>query len=426
MLIYDIDESPRTLNELLLYALQQLSSVFVATVLIARVCGTPVDSCLVGAGVGTLVYQIITGFKSPMFISSCGATVSAVIGALAIGEGNNYLAVIIGGAVILLIYALFAALLKRYGEKVMTKIFSPLVTGAVTMVIGLNLATFIPTYVQVNGAYSNWGMVVALFSMVVTAIAGHYTKGFLKTIPFLVGLAAGYMLSAILTLSGTCALIDFSVFNINSVFSLPKFAFLQNLSNSTLESKDILTILWLFVPVSLCAMLEHYSDHKVLSEIIGTDLTKTPGLHKTLFGDGVSSFVGTVLCGLPNTSYGESIATTGFSRVASVKVISTAAIGLVLMAFFTPLQALLASIPQPVFGGLSMILYGYITCSGLRMIINSGDKLASPRSLIIVSATLSIGVSGVHLFSNALGGVSLALIAGVVLNAALKTRGNNE
>ena len=124
-------------------------AVFVATVLIANICGTPISSCLIGAGIATILYQVITGFKSPMFISSCGATVSAVIGALAIGDGGNYFAVVIGGLVILAIYALFALFIKLKGIEALNKILPPIIVGPITMVIGINLAGFIPTYVQV-------------------------------------------------------------------------------------------------------------------------------------------------------------------------------------------------------------------------------------------------------------------------------------
>ena len=129
---------------ILIYGLQQLLSVFVATVLIANICGTPVDACLIGACIGTVIYQLITKFRSPMFISSCGATVSAVMGALAIGNsGQNYLAVVIGGVIILLIYAAFALFIKFRGIEAVSKILPPIIIGPITMVIGLNLAKFI-------------------------------------------------------------------------------------------------------------------------------------------------------------------------------------------------------------------------------------------------------------------------------------------
>ena len=417
-MIYDINDKPKKWHEWIIYALQQLLSVFVATVLIANICGTPVDSCLFGAGVATIVYQIITGFKSPMFISSCGATVSAVIGALAIGDGNNYLAVVVGGLVILVIYALFALFIKLRGIEALNRILPATIIGPITMVIGINLAGFIPTYVQVQGAHSDIGILVAIFTMFVVALTSHYFKGFWKTIPFLLGLGAGYALCAILTVTGVAPLIDFSVFKGIGVFAVPDFTF--KYWNFNLGWSEVLQVLALFAPVAIVALSEHYSDHKVLSNIIGTDLTVTPGLHRTLLGDGTASFIGTILCGLPNTSYGESIATTGFSRVASTRVLSVSAIMLCALAFIAPVQAFIISIPACVFGGCAMILYGYIAASGLKTLIASKPNLEDNKTLIVVSVILTVGVSGIFLFHAAFTGVALAMILGVLLNLILK------
>jgi len=405
-MIYDINDIP-PLKKALVYAIQQVLAVFVATVLIANICGTPVSSCLVGAGIATLVYQIITKFKSPMFISSCGATCSAVIGALAISNGN-YLAVITGGAIIAIIYAILAGIVKIGGIEKFNKIFPPTIVGTITVVIGANLAGFIPTYVQINGEYSTIGIIIAIITMVIIAISSHYFKGFAKTIPFLIGLVGGYAVSA------AFGIIDWSVFSGVKIFSMPDWAF-NHINDSTI---DILAIAAMFVPVGLASAMEHYSDHKVMSNIIGTDLTTEPGLHRTLLGDGLASFIGTGICGLPNTSYGESIATVGFSRVASVRVLTIAAIMTAFLGFVGPIQALIASIPSCVFGGCAMILYGYIAASGLKTLKNV--NLDDNKNLIIVSVVLTIGVSGIWLFNEAFAGVALAMILGLILNLILK------
>ena len=418
-LIYDIDEIPSTFKELFIYALQQLMAVFVATVLIANICGTPVSSCLFGAGCATLLYQFITGFKSPMFISSCGATCSAVIGALAVSKGN-YASVMLGGFVIAVVYCLFAWIIKNRGIETVNKLFPPAIVGSVTMVIGLNLAGFIPAYVQVNGTTSMYGVIVALLTMLVVALTSHYFKGFLKTIPFLIGLAFGYLVSLVFTVTGVCSLIDFNLFKWNGLFGVPDFTF--KYAHIPAIFDNFADVLILFLPVAICAMLEHYSDHKVLSNIIGHDLTTDPGMHRTLIGDGCASFLGTILCGLPNTSYGESIATTGFSRVASVRVISTAAVMLIILSFVKPVQALIASVPSCVFGGCAMILYGYIAVSGLKTLMNSKEDFNSNKTLVIVSVILTVGVSGIWLFSESFAGVSLAMVLGVILNLILREK----
>ena len=420
-LIYNINERPATIKEWIIYALQQVLAVFVATVLIANICGTPVDACLVGACLGTLLYQLITKFKSPMFISSCGATVSAVMGALALNGGNNYLAVVIGGLIIFAVYGLVALLIKIKGIETLNKILPSTIVGTITMVIGINLAAFIPTYLNINGTYSTVGVLIGIFTMGVVAVSSHYFHGFWKTIPFLIGLAAGYIVSLLVTVAKIAPAIDLSLFSNMKLFQMPDFTFTK-WDFAQLNWSTVLSVTILFVPVALAAICEHWADHRTLSNIIGTDLTKIPGLHRTLLGDGAASALGTIVCGLPNTSYGESIATTGFSKVASVSVISLAAIILGLLAFIQPLQILIASIPSCVFGGCAMILYGFIAASGLKNLLNSKIDLENNKNLIIISVILTVGVSGIWLFTEPFSGVSLALVLGIILNLILKEK----
>ncbi len=205
-LLYGVREKPKKLYEWIVYALQQVLAVFVATVLIAQLCGTPVSAALFGACVGTLVYQVITRFRSPVFISSSGATVSAVQGALALSVTGNYLMVFIGGLVIMAVYGIFALIAKFTGPNTMTKIFPPTIIGAVTIVIGLNLSKFLVGYLGQSSADFNplsttavLMVVCALITMFVTALTAHYGKGFLKNIPFLVGIGIGYIVALIIT-----------------------------------------------------------------------------------------------------------------------------------------------------------------------------------------------------------------------------------
>ena len=412
-----IKDTPKKWYEWILYPIQMLLAVFVATVLIANLCGTPISTCLIGAAIGTIIYEIITGFKSPMFISSCGATVSGVIGALALGGGNNYIAVAIGGVIIFIVYLLFALLIKFGGKKYFDKVFPPSIVGAVTIVIGLNLAGFIPGYVGIDAAGNipYIPVLVAIFTMLATAFTTHYGKGFLKTIGFLVGLLSGYVLALIIELCGGYEFNIIKTITDIKWFDPKDFAFLQ-WANSPFEWSQIPQIIALFLPISICAALEHYSDHKVLSNIIGIDLTQDPGLDKTLIGDGLASAVGVSIGGLPNTSYGESIATIGFSRVASVWMTLIAAIILGIMGFIAPVTAFINSIPSAVFGGCSMILYGYIAASGLKTMFNNKVDLEDNRNLIVVSVILTVGVSGIYLFDASFAGVSLAMVLGVALN----------
>ena len=414
---YDIKDKPKKWWEWILYPLQQLLSVFVATVLIANICGTPVSSCLLGACIGTLVYQVITKFRSPIFISSCGATVSAVCGALALNSnGNNYLMVFCGGLIILAIYSIFALIVKFTGVKWIDKIFPPTIIGAVTIVIGINLAAFINGYTQIGESHSDVGILIAIATMLITAVVSHYGKGFMKNIPFLFGILGGYIISLIFTWCGV-KIVDFSSFN--NMTWYPDLTFLKWQSSDWSWTNLGKTCLF-FVPVAVCALLEHMSDHKVLSNIIGHDLINDPGLHR----DGIASAIGTAVCGLPNTSYGESVACTGFSRVASVYVISVAAAILGLLSFIGPVQAFVQSIPSCVFGGCAMILYGFIAASGLKTIINNKVDLDNNKNLIITCVILTVGVSGIWLFDAAFSGVALAMVLGVILNLILVEKKN--
>ena len=429
-MLYDVRDLPKKWYEWILYPIQMLLAVFVATILISQICGTPIAAGLLGGALGTLVYQIITKFKSPIFISNSGATVSAVIGALALGATPNYFAVFIGGLVVLLIYGIFALVVKLCGIKVINKIFPAIVVGPVTMVIGLNLAGFIPTYVApsaitlaVSPDYALMATtLIAVATMIVIALTSHYFKGFLKTIPFLIGLVFGFIVCLILEVTGAAAfgIID-SFKGINGFFRLPDFAFLH-WSFENFNPMVFLDSLLLFAPVAICALCEHYSDHAVMSNIIGHDLTEDPGLHRTLLGDGVASAIGTIFGGQPNTSYGESTAMVGFSRVASVKVVSLAAIMMGLLAFIEPVQVFISAIPSCVFGGCAMILYGYIACSGIKTLMRNKVDLEDNKKLIITSVILTVGVSGVFLFSQSFAGVSLAMVLGVLLNLVLRNK----
>ena len=196
-LIYSIKDKPRTVKEWIGYSFQQVIAVLTATLLISSICQTPLDSGLCAAGIGTLVYLILSGFKSPMFVSNAGGTCSAVIAALAL-SGGNYAAVIVGGFFTMLLYLIVGLGIKKSGVEWLNKMLPSYLVGAVILCIGINLSKYAVVYAQVNGEYSIVGMLVALFTMFITAIIARYGKGFIKTIPFLIALAAGYCLCLIL------------------------------------------------------------------------------------------------------------------------------------------------------------------------------------------------------------------------------------
>ena len=414
-MIYQINEIP-PIKKTLLFALQMMLSVFVATVLIANICGVNVSAALIGAGLATIVYQLITKFQSPMFLSNSGAFVSPVLVALGLG---GYTGVAIGGLTAFVVYGALGLIFTRISVDKIYKVFPRALIGAVTAVIGLNLMTFLTTYVQVGGVTTQWGIIVALFTMVVIALISHYAKGIAKILPFLLGTLAGYILSVILTVTGVCPLVDFSLFTNMTLFYIPEFAFTKW---TMIDTGVILTIIATYLAYTLSAIMECMADHQTLGNIIGTDLYQKPGLGRIFIGEGAGNLIGACFGGLGICSYGESCATTGFSKVASVIVTTIAAIILALLGLLAPVQAFIASIPSCVFCGSAMILYGFIAVSGIKMLqkVNLDDS----KNLIIVSVCLSLGVGGLILGGSVLSfsGTALALIVGVILNLILKDK----
>ena len=415
-MIYNISDRP-PLNKTILFAFQMVLSVFVATVLIANICGVPTSGALVGASLSTIIYLIITGMKSPMFLSNSGAFVAPIIFALSIG---GYLGVAIGGITSCLVYCLFGLIFSKIPYEKIYKIFPPALIGAVTVVIGINLMPFILTYVQINGVANMYGVFIALVTTLVIALLSHYSKGIFKILPFLIGIFAGYLISVILTLLNIYPIIDFSLFKNIGFIKIPDLAF----THWEYKSGIILPIVIMFVAYAISAIMECLSDHAALSGIIGTDLYKTPGLSKIFIGEGLSNLVGTFVGGLGICSYGEGVACVGFSKVASTSVTLVAALILGLLGFIEPIQVFIASIPSCVFAGAAIILYGFIACSGIKMLQKT--NLNTQKNLIIVSSVLSLGISGLVVGNNTISfsATALALIVGVILNLILKEKNN--
>ena len=419
-MLYNINDK-LPMKRLIVAALQQVVACFVATVLIPQICGLPIAPAMVGAALGTLIYQLCTRGQSPMFISSSGAFVAAVIGALALGSAPNYTAVLIGGVIVAVVYCVIGAIINKCGTSWVNKVLPPVVIGPIVAVIGLNLATFLPTYFQIGGQYSLIGLGLGMLTLLITAIISHYGKGFIKNLPFLVAILIVYGFAAILTVCGI-PIIDFSVFQGVHLFQIPDFAFLHF---GSFDWGLLPQILLLFLPLSLVTIAEHTSDHKALSAVIGTDLTQKPGLGYTLMGDGAATALGSLIGATPNTSYGESVGTTGFSKICSKYVITLAAVIMGISAFIGPLQAFLVSIPSAIFGGCAAVLYGYITLSGIRTIMdNHIDLVHNNKNITIVAAVLTLGVSGAICDFGivSIGTTALAMIVGVVLNLILKDK----
>lgn len=416
-MIYGVRDVP-PVSKLVLFSLQLLLSVFVATVLIANICGVAVSGALLGAGFATIVYLVVTGWKSPMFVSNSGAFVAPVLIAMATG---GHLAVAVGGLTTCLVYCVFGYLFTKIPVERIYDIFPRALIGAVTMVIGITLMGFIGTYVQIGGEQNIWGIIIALFTALLIAVISHYAKGVTRILPFLIGTLGGYALSCILTVTGVCSVVDFSVFRGLKFFAMPDIAISHWMEHGQFP---VLPIVLIFIAFTISAMMECLSDHAALGGIIGKDLFKDPGLGRIFAGEGVANLVGSVIGGLGICSYGEGVACVGFSRVASTLVTSIAALMMMALAYIAPIQVFIASIPSCVFGGAALILYGYIACSGVKML--QQVDLNRQKNLIMVSSVLSLGVSGLAVGGTtfALSGTALALVFGVVLNLILREEAN--
>ncbi len=417
-MIYNISDRP-PFSKTILFAIQMVLSVFVATVLIANICGVATSGALVGASLATIIYILATGMKSPMFLSNSGAFVAPVIFALSF---YGYLGVAVGGLTSCLIYCLFGVIFSKIPYEKIYKVFPPALIGAVTVVIGINLMPFILTYVQINGITNMYGVFIALITTLVIALVSHYAKGIFKILPFLIGILAGYLVAVILTLTNIYPIIDFSLFKNVGFLRIPDFA--SNHWEYTFGT--FLPIIIMYIAYTISAIMECLSDHAALSGIIGVDLYKEPGLSKIFIGEGLANLVGSCVGGLGICSYGEGVACVGFSKVASVKVTFVAAIILGLLGFIEPIQVFITSIPSCVFAGAAIILYGFIACSGIKMLQKT--NLNEQKNLIIVSSVLSLGISGLVIGGNTISfsATALALIVGIILNFILKDKKEKE
>lgn len=409
-MIYGINDRP-PIKKMLVFGLQLLLSIWVATVLIAQICGVATSGALIGACLSTLSYILITRGKSPMILSNSGNFVAPIMFALGVA---GYTGVAIGGLTACIVYSILGFIFTKIHYENVYKVFPHSLIGSVTAVIGLNLMSYIPGYIGDTGT---WGIVVAMITMLAIALIAHYAKGLARILPFLLGTLVGYAVSVILTLTGVCPLIDFSMFTHMKLFSAPDFAFMHW---TAIDWSTVVPIVIMFVAYTISASMEALSDHAALGGIIGVDLYKTPGLGKIFFGEGVGNLISACFGGLGSCSYGEGVATVGFSRVASVWATGTAAVMLGLLGFLEPVQVFVASIPSCVFAGAAMILYGYIACSGVKML--QKVDLNVQKNLVITSVVLSLGICGIAIGGSVISfsGTALALIVGVILNIILK------
>ena len=458
-LVYGIHDKPK-FPQLLIFAFQQVLAILAATIAVPSIIGNGMSqsAALFGAGIGTLVYQLLTKFKSPVYLGSSfafmGSMGAAFAGAASVAAGHAglFIGVVFAG----LVYVVIAMVIKFVGVNWLEKLLPPAVIGPTVAIIGLSLAknavgdlftgkvlvenveqviengAIVDKVSMVSGCNPFVALICGLITLFAVMIFSVYGKKMMKLIPFVLGILVGYLAAAIFTVIGIATgnvalqVIDFSVFQAMGIFAIPDFTFLKAAEGiRQVDGPYIATLAVAYIPVAFVVFAEHIADHKNLSTVIGQDLLQEPGLHRTLLGDGIGSIAGALFGGCPNTTYGESVGCVAITRNASVITITTAAIMCIVISFFGPFVTFLSSIPNCVMGGVCFALYGFIAVSGLKMV--QKVDLGQSKNLFVVSVILIAGIGGLTLTFGqvTVTSVACALVLGILTNLLL-SRGKEE
>lgn len=416
-MLLDVNDKPPILKWILL-SLQHVFAMFGATILVPilvnKAAGSEVLSipvALVSSGIGTLIYILCTKGKSPVYLGSSFAFITPMAVAFAkSGKASVFTAIMAVG----LVYVLVALIIKFAGKKWLNKLLPPIIVGPMIMIIGLSLAPTAVDEIGLSATVVPWkNIIVALVAFLTTALFAVRGKGFLKVIPFLLGIVAGYIASMIV------GIVDYSGITSSKFFNLPSF-YLPFI-HYKINFGALLTIL----PIALVTISEHIGDHKVLGSIIDKDLIEDPGLDRTLMGDGLATFAAGVIGGPANTTYGENTSVVGMTKVASVWVTGLAAIIAIIFGFLGNLTAVISSIPSPVLGGVAILLYGFISVNGLKILIQNQVDFGNTKNIVVASTMLVLGLGGAAIslvtknISVSISGMSLAAIIGIILNLVI-------
>lgn len=382
--------------QLLILGLQHTFTMFGATVLVPLLTGLDVSVALFTAGIGTLWFHLVTKGKVPVFLGSSFAFIAPV--ALVIKETGIPAAQ--GGIMVAgLLYCILAVLIYFLGREFMEKILPPVVTGPIIMVIGLNLAP-----VAISSASKNW--LIALIVLATVAFVNMYVKGFLRLLPVISGIVVGYIVSLI------AGIVNFKPITEAAVVGAPNF---------TWPVFDAAAI-GLIAPVAIATMVEHVGDVLAVGATVEEDFIQDPGLHRTLIGDGIGTALAGLFGGPANTTYSENTGVLALTRVWKPGVMRVAAVMAIALSLIPKLGAAIRTIPEPVIGGISIVLFGMIASIGVRTVVENKVDFKQPRNLLIASIILVVGIGGavINIWGNLkFGGMGLAAILGIILNLLL-------
>lgn len=374
--------------------------MFGATVLVPILTGMDISVALFMAGVGTLLFHLLTKGKVPAFLGSSFAFIIP-IQVVAASEGLAYAQ---GGIVIAgLVYLVIAVLIYFFGTERIMAFFPPIVTGPIIMVIGLKLAP-----VAITNASEDWLLAFIVFA-IVTALS-IYAKGFLKVVPVIVGLITTYVIAILLKR------VDFSAVEAAKVIAIPSFQMAKFSLQSTMT----------IAPLAMVTMIEHIGDVVAIGATVNKDFAKDPGLFRTLLGDGLATSLSAMFGGPANTTYSENTGVLALTGVSNPIIMRIAACMAILLGLFPKVGAVIFSIPLGIIGGVSILLFGMISAVGIRTVVENKIDFTQPRNLIIAAVILVLGLGGASLpiqlgdINLSLEGMALAAIAGILLNLILK------
>lgn len=383
------------LNKRVLLGIQFLFVAFGATVLVPLLVGIDPAVALCTAGVGTLIFHVITGGTVPVFLGSSFAFIAPIIAAT---ERYGFPGTLSGLMAVGVVYMLVSQLIRRQGPQIIARIFPSVVVGPVIMVIGLSLAP-----IAVEMASANWLLaVVVLATSIVTVV---FAKGVLKLVPILIGLIVGYVAALILKEVDTAPIRE------AAWLALPGF---------TRPSFNPEAIFYL-LPVAIAPMIEHIGDMYAIGGVAHKNFLEKPGIHKTLLGDGAATLVAGLMGGPPNTTYSEVTGAVSLTRVVDPRVLQISAVTAIIFSFVGKISGALRTIPVPVLGGIMLLLFGMIACVGIKILIDSKTNLNHTRNQVIVSVVLAVGIGGasISIGQFTLAGIGLASVVGVLLHLIL-------
>ncbi|WP_367342589.1 solute carrier family 23 protein [Limosilactobacillus sp.] len=415
--VLDVDERP-TAGQWFGLSLQHMFSMFGSTVLVPILVGLNPGIALFSSGVGTLMYLLITRHKIPAYM---GSSFSFVVPMMALMKSTGYPGIAQGTVAVGCVYLIVALIVSLIGSDWIDKVLPPIIVGPVVVVIGLSLASTAAKDATINSATGKYDLkffAVAMITMLLVIAFNMYFKGFLGLIPILMGIVFGYIVACLF------GIVNFAPVVKAHWFSLPAFQVPFINYHPQFYWGAILSM----APIAFVTMTEHLGHIMVLNELTERNFFKDPGLNHTLAGDGTASIIAGFVGGPPVTSYGENIGVIAITKVQSVYVIAGAALFAVFFSFIGKLSALIETIPMPVIGGISFLLFGVIASSGLRVMIENHLDFNKKRNLMIASVILVIGIGNAYLklgqyqFS----GLAVAAILGIILNLVLPQEARSE